>query len=124
MPARSLQLARRFFDEMCNGRQLALADLLFAADHVYHDPASPWVGPGPAGMMDLIGAYQRAFVDAHWDVHAMLEAADTVITRWTGRGTHTADLRGIAPTNKKVAVDGIWMHRVAGERIAESWNVW
>jgi len=33
-------------------------------------------------------------------------------------------LLGIAPTNRKVHVDGIWMLRVAGDKIVESWNCW
>ncbi len=118
------QLSSRFFDEVCNKRQLGVADELFAADHVYHDPASPWVGKGPAGMKDLIGVYHRAVGDARWDIQAVVNGGDTVVTRWTGRGTHTGDLMGIAPTGKKVSVDGIWMHRVAGGKIIESWNCW
>jgi steroid delta-isomerase-like uncharacterized protein len=124
MSAQNLQLVRRFFDEMCNKRQLGLADELFATGHAYHDPASPWVGAGPAGMKDLIGAYQRAFNDARWDVHASLDAGDTVVTRWSGSGSHTGDLAGLAPTGRKVRVDGIWLHRVADGKIAESWNCW
>ena len=124
MSEQNKQLVHHFFDEMCNKRQLGLADALFAANHVYHDPSSPWVAAGPAGMKELIGAYHRGFGDAHWDVHAMIEAGDTVVTRWTGSGTHTGDLVGIAPTNKRVAVDGIWMHRIAQGMIAESWNAW
>lgn len=122
--SRQIELARRFFDEVCNQRKLAAAEELFTAGHVYHDPSSPWVKQGPGGMKDLIGAYQHSFGDARWDVHAMTEAGDSVVTRWTGRGTHTAELMGIAPTNRQVAVDGIWIHRVAGDRIAESWNCW
>jgi predicted ester cyclase len=30
----------------------------------------------------------------------------------------------IAPTGKQVQVTGIWIHRLAGEKIVESWNVW
>ena len=33
----------------------------------------------------------------------MIETGDTVIMRWTGSGTHTGELLGIAPTNRKVA---------------------
>ena len=120
----NLGVARRFFDEMCNKRQLQIAEQLFSPSHVYHDPASPWVGSGPAGMKELIGAYQRAFNDARWDVHAMMASGDTVITRWSGSGTHTGELAGLAPTNKKVKVDGIWMQRIAGGKVAESWNCW
>jgi predicted ester cyclase len=75
-------------------------------------------------MRDVIGVYHRGVNDARWEVHAMLESGDIVITRWTGRGTQTGDLLGIAPTQRKVSVDGIWMHRVAGGKIVESWNCW
>jgi steroid delta-isomerase-like uncharacterized protein len=124
MASEKIRLVRRFFDEMCNARRLDVADQLFADDHNYRDPGSPWAGKGPAGMRDVIAVYHRGVGDARWDVHAMLESGDTVITRWTGRGTHTGDLLGIAPTQKKVSVDGIWMHRVADSKIVESWNCW
>ena len=124
MSAQGQALVRRFFDEICNGRQLGVADQLFTAGHTYHDPASPWVGTGPAGMKDLIGTYHRAVADARWVAHATHDAGDVIVTRWSGQGTHTGDLMGIAPTHKKVSVDGIWMHRIADGRIAESWNVW
>ena len=118
-------LAHRFFAEVCNGRKLEVAEELFSADHIHHDPASPGVGPGPAGMQQLIGAYQTGFGDAKWTVHEVLDAApDTVVTRWTGSGTHSGELLGIAPTGKSVNVDGIWMHRIAGGKIVESWAVW
>lgn len=122
--ADKFQLARRFIDDVCNGRKLGVADELFSADHSYHDPGSPWAGKGPAGVKDVIGVYHRGVKDARWDVHAMIESGDTVIMRWTGSGTHTGELLGIAPTGRKVRVDGIWMLRVAGGKIVESWNCW
>lgn len=122
--ADQLALARRFIDEVCNGRKLDAADALFSADHAYRDPASAWVGTGPAGIKDLIGAYHRGVRDARWDIHTAAVSGDTVVMRWTGSGTHTGELLGIAPTGRKVRVDGIWMLRVAGGRIVESWNCW
>jgi predicted ester cyclase len=119
-----LQLSRRFFDEMCNGRNLALADQLFSPAHSYHDPGSLGVAQGPSGMKELIGTYQRAVEDARWTVNAMFRHGDLIVTRWTGSGTHTGDLMGIRPTGKKVSVDGIWIHRLDGGQIVESWNCW
>ncbi|HWJ28497.1 MAG TPA: nuclear transport factor 2 family protein, partial [Flavisolibacter sp.] len=60
-------LVSRFFDEMCNQRNLSLADELFTPTHQYHDPQSP-TGPGPEGMKAVISAYQTSFPDAHWHV--------------------------------------------------------
>ena len=117
-------IVSRFFEEVCNGRKLAVADEIFATNHTYHDPSSPGIGSGPAGMKQLISTYQNAFADAHWFVDETLTAGDTVITRWTARATQTADLQGIPATGKKVEVPGIWIHRIAGGKIVESWNVW
>ena len=47
-----------------------------------------------------------------------------MVTRWTGTGTHQGDLLGMAPTGKGAKVMGIWIHRLAGGKIVESWNVW
>ena len=118
-------LAQRFFAEVCNGRKLEVAEELFSADHTYHDPGSPGIGTGPAGMRQLIGAYQTGFSDATWTVHEVLDAApDTVVTRWTGSGTNDAPLLGMPATGKAVSVPGIWIHRLASGKIVESWNVW
>jgi steroid delta-isomerase-like uncharacterized protein len=124
MSAENKALVRRFFDEVCNKRQLGLADQFFATNHAYHDPSSPWIGPGPQGMKELVGVYQSAFPDSHWQVEDMVDSGDTVVTRWTGRGTHSAELLGIAPTGRQVKVAGVWIHRFSGHQIAESWNVW
>jgi steroid delta-isomerase-like uncharacterized protein len=117
-------IATRFFAEMCNGRKLEVADELFAAGHTYHDPSSPGVGAGPAGMKEFVAIYHRGYPDAHWTIDAMYAAGDTVITRWTGRGKQNGELPGIAATGKSVATSGVWIHRIAGSKIAESWNVW
>lgn len=116
-------LVRRFFDEMCNQRKLNVADELFAANHVYHDPQTP-TGPGPDGMKQVIATYQTSFPDAHWDVVETITAGNDIVTRWTGSGTQKVQLMGIPPTGKSVKVEGIWIHRIANNRIVESWNVW
>jgi len=124
MPEQNIAIVNRFFEEVCNARKLETTDHLFAADHSYHDPSNPWVGRGPDGMKQLIAAYQNAFGDAIWSVDETILAGDTVITRWTGRGTHSGVLQGLAPTRKTVEVTGIWIHRIANGKIVESWNVW
>ena len=120
-------IARRYFDEFCNGRKLEIADEIFTRDHLHHDPAMPGVLPGPEGMKQAIGVYHRGFPDAHWQIDDMLATDDTVVTRWTGSGTHTNELAGnppIAPTGKKATVMGIMLMRIVGGKIAESWDVW
>jgi len=117
-------ISRRFFDEVCNGRKLDVADEIIAAGHAYHDPFIPGVPPGPEGIKQTVSAYHSAFPDAHWAVEEQIAAEDSVVTRWIGSGTHRADLAGIAPTGRQVKVSGIWIQRVRDGKIVESWNNW
>jgi steroid delta-isomerase-like uncharacterized protein len=117
-------LVQRFFDEMCNQRKLDIADELFVSEHAYHDPQIPEAGPGPEGMKQVISTYQTAFPDSFWHVIETLVAGNDIITRWRATGTQKNELQGIAPTGKPVEVQGIWIHRIANNKIAESWNVW
>ena len=124
MTSANQTLARRFFDETCNQGKLEIADEIFSPDHKYHDPSNPFIVPGAEGMKLLISTYQRAFTGAHWEIEEMIDAGDRVVTRWTGSGTHQADLMSISPTGKQVQFTGIWIHRFACDKIVESWNVW
>jgi steroid delta-isomerase-like uncharacterized protein len=86
-----------------------------------------WMTAKAEGQKQLISTYQTAFPDARWEVEEMFVAGDKVVTRWAGSGTHKAVLQGnppIPPTGKKVRVTGIWIHRISGGKIVESWNVW
>ena len=78
---RRLALARRFIDEVCNGRMLGVADALFSArSRSITIAGSPWAAKGPAGIKDVIGVYHRGVKDARWDVHSTIETGDTVVT--------------------------------------------
>ena len=133
----NLAVVRRFFDEVLNQRKLEAADELFAAEHVAHDPSAPDIIPGPAGQKALAATFQNVFSvtpspdgdgvtleDAHWTVDDMIATGDKVVTRWTGRSAQRAARQGTAPTGAHLNVSGIWIHRLDGGRIVESWNVW
>jgi steroid delta-isomerase-like uncharacterized protein len=116
-------LARRFFEEFCNGRRLDLAETLMTPDHVYHDPQVPNV-VGPAAMAQAIKVYQDG-VEGHWGIEELRAAEDDrVVVRWTGTGRHTGDVNGIPPTGRAVAVSALSLLRVSGGKIAENWTVW
>src|SRR5215208_5780430 len=111
-------LARRFFEEFCNGRRRDLAAELMTADYAYHDPQVPAV-TGPAGMADAVAVYQEG-LDGHWQVEDIAAAGDDkVVVRWTGSGTHNAELLGIPPTGKRARVAALSLLRIRDGKIAE-----
>jgi len=122
MSAENEAVVRRFYEQMNNERKNELASELFTEDHIMHDPQVP-AGTGPQGMVDVVSAYQKG-VEGHWAIEELFSAGDKVIVRWTGSGTHVAELNGIPPTGKKIAVDAISIHQLRDGKIAESWEVW
>jgi ketosteroid isomerase-like protein len=122
MGAAEEAVVRRFYEEMATGRKLELAEELFTADHVLHDPHLP-VGPGPAGAVQAVRPYQEE-AEGHWEIEEILSAGDRVVVRWTGSGRHTGELHGITATGRPIRVDALSIHRMADHRIAETWQVW
>jgi ketosteroid isomerase-like protein len=115
-------LARRFFEDMCNGRRLDVADEILTADHVYHDPQSPPLGTGPDAMKQTIAIYQG--IQGRWEVHETIDAGDRVMVRWTGHAVHDAEVMGIPPTGREIRVDALTLLRIEDGRIAENWTSW
>ena len=65
-----------------------------------------------------------AFPDLKIDVQSLLAEGDRVAARWSWSGTQTGELAGeqpLPPTGKTVDVNMFSIHRVAGDRVAESW---
>jgi steroid delta-isomerase-like uncharacterized protein len=122
MSAADEAVVRRFYEEMNNDRKLELAPELFTADHKMHDPQVP-APDGPDGMAAIVKVYQNG-VQGHWQIEDIFSTDDKVVVRWTGSGTHVAEINGIPPTGKPINVDAITIHRTVSGKIAETWEVW
>lgn len=117
------EIIRRVVDGVWRDRNLAVVDELIAQDYVGHDPTQPEPIQGRDGFKQFVGMYHSAFEDATVTIDDQIAEGDQVVTRWTGRGTHTGELMGIAPTGKEVTVSGMTVSRLAGGKIAEEWEL-
>lgn len=122
MSAENEALVRRFYEDMCNGRQNDLAGELFAEDHEYDDPAIPGV-PGPEAMVKTVSVFQEG-MECQWDLEDLFGSDERVAVRWVARGRHTGEIMGIPPTGNEIAVRAISVHRVQDGRISRTWTVW
>jgi len=60
-----------------------------------------------------------------FEVQDMVCEKDKLVASWLITGTHTGEYNGIAPTNKKVTVEGISIHQIAnGKNRCERLIVW
>ncbi len=110
---------RRFTEEVWNRGNLAVVDELMSADYNGHDPMMP---AGSEGFKQYVLMYRSAFPDVHLTIEDQIAEGDTVVSRWTARGTHKGELMGIPPTGKQVTVTGMNIERVANGKLVEGWS--
>ncbi len=93
----------------------------FAQDAVDHDPA-PGQGPGREGFRTFWKALTSAFPDAHIEPrHAVIDDEHAVVA-YTLTGTHQGDFQGIAPTGRRIEINGVQVARLENGEIVERWG--
>lgn len=111
-------LVRRIYEEVLNKGDLHVVDDLYATEYVYTSPGAP-ESRGPEGFKQRVRMLQTAFPDLRFNLEQIIAEGESVVSRWTGHGTHQGDFRGIPPTNKQVIVTGIIIHRLVGGKFVE-----
>lgn len=79
-------IARRAFEDHFNTGNLDIAQEIFAADYINHDPSLPDSGSGPEAANQAVRLYREAFPDARITVEDQVAEEDKVTTRWSARG--------------------------------------
>jgi steroid delta-isomerase-like uncharacterized protein len=116
------EVVRRLTEEAW--KDTSVIDELASPDYVGYDPTEPEPVRGPAGLKAQLEKYISAFEGAHVTVEEQFADGNMVATRWTGRGTHTGEIAGVAPTGKEVTVTGITVSRVEDGKVVEERQVW
>jgi steroid delta-isomerase-like uncharacterized protein len=117
-------IVRRLFAELWNNGKLSVADEIFTPNYEHHDSSTPDFGRGPDSEKKRATLYRTAFPDLHLTIEDVIAEGETVMTRWSCRGTHKGDLNGIAPTGKQITIYGITVARISNGKMAESFVNW
>jgi ketosteroid isomerase-like protein len=117
-------VVRRLFEELWNKGHLAVADEPFAPTYAHHDPSTPDFGRGPESEKKRATLYRTAFSDFRLMAEDIIAEGETVVARWSCRGTHKGDLGGIAPTGKQFTISGVSIARFANGKMVEGWVNW
>jgi steroid delta-isomerase-like uncharacterized protein len=117
------RLVDTFIQELFTKGDLDAVDRYLDPQFVNHDLPFPGAPDGPEGMRMAAASFRDALPDWHSDVEQLIAEGDIVVERFTASGTHTgAPLLGVPATGKPIALAGINIWRVDGERIAERWG--
>lgn len=112
-------LVRRYIAAI-NAGDLDALDAIIADDFVDHN-GFPGQSPGREGAKELVRIYRTAFPDAQWTIEDQIAEEGKVVTRWVAEGTHLGNLFGVAPTGRRVRVEGIGIDWARDGLLAEGW---
>ena len=112
-------LVLRFVQEVINRGNVRLLRVLVSPDHVRHTPDGELYGPEGVGIQ--VGEWRAGFPDLRVVVEDLIAEGDRVVSRFVLRGTHAGPFLWVPATGRAVAVAGIAVDRLAGNRLVESW---
>lgn len=111
-----------FFASACDGNVDRLDDIVHP-DYVMHDPSLPQECRGIAGAKEVARFHHVTLGGPQITFHREVVAGDSVTTIWTVRGTHAAEIAGVAPSGKAITIEGITVSRFLDGKIVEEWEV-
>lgn len=115
-------LARRWFEQVINARDVDAVDAIYAPGYRYH-AAKGLEMSGLEPVRRFASAILAASDDRRAVVDQQLVEGDLVVTRFTSRGTNTGPWQGREPTGKPWTTEGIVISRIENGKIAEEWEV-
>src|ERR687886_2716880 len=111
-------VVRRFFEELLSTDNLAVADEILSPGFRFYFAGSP----DPMDLKqykEFLVARRAAFPDRRFVVEDMIAEGEKVSARFTMRGTHKGEFRGLAPSGVEVTMTGIDMIRLAEGKMVE-----
>jgi serine phosphatase RsbU (regulator of sigma subunit) len=113
---------RRYAEEVGNQQNFELVDEIFER-YISHQPDGSTLVRGPEDVKRFHREFHSAFSDFHINIEDQIAEGDKVVSRYTMRGTHQGDFRGLAPTGKEVELKAVTIFRFSPEgKVVETWD--
>jgi steroid delta-isomerase-like uncharacterized protein len=113
---------RRYAEEVGNQHNFEIVDQIFER-YIAHQPDGSTLERGPEDVKRFQGEFHSAFSDFHINIEEQIAEGDKVVSRYTMRGTHQGDFRGMAPTGKEIEIKGVTIFRFSPEgKVVETWD--
>ena len=123
MPFSNEALARKIFDEIWKGGNLALIDELYTEDFVCHlEPDEDWEGRD--AVRDAVNLIRGTFNDYEERIEDIVSNGDKIAVRSTMSGTFRESAsEEVGAGGRRVSTLAISLFRIANGQIAEQWEV-
>ena len=112
----------RYAEEVGNQYNLEIVGEIFER-YISHQPDGSTLVRGPEDVKRFHKEFHSAFSNFHLNIEDQIAEGDKVVSRYTMRGTHQGDFRGLAPTGKEVELKAVTIFRFSPEgKVVETWD--
>jgi len=120
MSAENKAVARRLYGDVWNKRKLELLPDIISPSHALRDPNLQDSLIGPEAYKRQVSRFLAGFPDLRFSVEEMICEKDMLVVSWVITGTHKGEFWGVAPTNKKISLEGITINHITNGKIMDS----
>ena len=114
------QIIRRYYNDLWNKWNLALANELVASDVSFRGSLAVEV-QGLEGFKSYMNMVRAAFPDFHNTIEDLIAEDSKVVARLTYNATHRGEIFGVAPTGKKIEYSGVAIFHIVDHKIVNGW---
>ena len=105
-----------------NRGDVSVADDVFTPDCVVHLTGFPEPIRGVDAWKETVRGFLSAFPDLQFTIEETVTAGNTVVSRWHGTGTHNGPFGPLAPTGRKISVQGLILDHLENGKVVERWE--
>jgi steroid delta-isomerase-like uncharacterized protein len=116
-------VARRWTEEIWNRGDFTSAKG-FIADNLHFSANQIPPFDGVNQLKETVSGFRAGFPDGRFPVDEVVAEGDTVVMRWTFRGTHRGEWMGVPGTGKQVEVTGTATTHFKNGKVAEHQADW
>lgn len=116
-------IANRWVEEIWNGSDFSSADEFISETISLQSNHVPPVH-GLKQLEETVLGLRAGFPDGRYTINETVAEGDTVVHRWTFRGTHLGESFGIAATGKTVEVTGTATTHLKNGKVVEHLADW
>jgi steroid delta-isomerase-like uncharacterized protein len=117
------ETVRQAVEELWNQDKLDQVEKYYADDFVFHTEGGD-VQRGPDSIRQWLNTTHGAIPDINYHLDAVYGEDDKVALRYTVKGTHTGDFRGLPPTGKPISLTGHMILHLRDGKIVEGHGYW
>ncbi len=114
------QKTRDFVEQTWSRGDFSRIDEFLTEDYIEHRPEGKV--EGTEGMRQLVSMMRQAYPDLRVELHHIVADDAFLACTYTVEGTMQGDLGELKATGKPISVEGVYLGRIEGERMAEGWN--